>query len=108
MKKVLSLISITAYILFTACEKNIAVSLPAYSEKVSIQSMIEPDSVPVVYFNKTVPYFDKKITFQDLVIRNAQIRLQSSFGNDSLRLDSVFDRIYCEYDYFYKGRLPVQ
>lgn len=91
-----------------SCEKNIAVSLPAYSEKVSIQSMIEKDSMPTVYFNKTVPYFDKKVSFQDLVIRNAQIELQSTAGTDSLKLDSVFNRIYCEYDYYYKGSKPVQ
>lgn len=94
--------------LFISCEKNITITQPAYQDKVSIQSMIEKDSLPIVYFNKTVPYFDKKVTFGQLVIRNARITLQSESGTDSLRLDSAFDRLYCEYIYYYKGYFPVQ
>lgn len=99
---------IAIIILFNCCEKNISIPAPAYTGRVSIQSMIETDSVPIVYFNKTVPYFDRKVTFNDLVIRNAQVIIQSSSGADSLSLDSTYDRIYCEYNYFYKGTLPVQ
>lgn len=106
--KINILVIVSVSMIFFSCEKNISVSLPNYAEKVSIQSMIERDSMPIVYFNKTVPYFDKKVSFQDLVIRNAQVKLQSTAGTDSLRLDSVFDRIYCEYDYYYKGSVPVQ
>lgn len=108
MKTYLSLIILAVAMMFSSCEKNITIPQPAYNGKVSIQSMIETDSVPAVYFNRTVPYFDKKVTFNDLVIRNAQINIKSSAGADSLRLDSVYDRIYCEYDYYYKGTVPIQ
>jgi hypothetical protein len=70
--------------------------------------MLEADSLPKVYFNQTVPYFDKKVSFQDLVIRNAQIKIKSTAGTDSLHIDSSYDRLYCQYNYFYKGNVPVQ
>lgn len=108
MKTYISFVIVAIAIMLTSCEKNIAIPQPAYNGRVSIQSMIEKDSVPVVYFNRTVPYFDKKVTFNDLVIRNAQITIKSSVGTDSLRLDSVYDRIYCEYDYYYKGTVAIQ
>ncbi len=100
------LIAIT--ILYTACEKTITVTPPPYDGKVSIQSMLEPDSIPVVYFNKTVPYFDPKISFADLVIRNAEIKISDGTTVDLLKLDSVYNRIYCQYDYYYKGSIPIQ
>ena len=109
MKTVVLLNILTiAVLLLASCERNITIPQPAYNGRVSIQSMIEKDSLPIVYFNKTVPYFDKKVTFNDLVIRNAQITIKSSADTDSLKLDSVYDRIYCEYDYYYKGTIPIQ
>ncbi|MEJ7679838.1 MAG: hypothetical protein WKG06_18675 [Segetibacter sp.] len=108
MKTYISLVILGVAIILTSCEKNITIPQPAYKGRVSIQSMIEKDSVPIVYFNRTVPYFDKKVTFNDLVIRNALITIKSSLGTDSLRLDSVYDRIYCEYDYYYKGTALIQ
>lgn len=107
-----SIISISATFLILAlissCQKTITIKQPPYTSKVSIQSMLEPDSVPVVYFNRTVPYFDKSITFAQLVIRNATVHINDGTNTDILQLDSVFNKLYCEYDYFYKGSLPVQ
>jgi hypothetical protein len=97
-----------AVVFLCSCEKTISISPPSYTSKVSIQSMLEPDSVPVVYFNRTVPYFDKKVSFADLVIRNASVKISSGASTDVLLLDSVYDRIYCQYNYFYKGSIPVQ
>ncbi len=108
MKKYISPVIGVIAVMLASCEKNITIPQPAYNGRVSIQSMLEKDSVPVVYFNRTVPYFDKKVTFNDLVIRNAQVIIKSSVGIDSLRLDSTYDRIYCEYDYYYKGLVPIQ
>jgi hypothetical protein len=101
---VISLISV----IFISCEKVITLSPPPYTSKVSIQSMLEPDSVPIVYYNRTVPYFDKNVSFGDLIIRNAQVKIQSSTGTDNLKLDSAYDRLYCQYNYYYKGSIPVK
>jgi hypothetical protein len=93
---------------FAACTKVITVKPPNYFGKPSIQCMLEPDSVPKVYFNQTLPFFDQKVSFQDLIIRNAQIKILSSFGTDSLKIDSVYNGIYCQYDYFYKGSIIIK
>jgi hypothetical protein len=94
--------------LILSCEKVITITPPPYEGKVSIQSMLEPDSLPVVYFNKTVPYFDSNINFAQLVIRNAVVMISNGATTDVLQLDSVYDKIYCEYDYYYKGTKPIQ
>ncbi len=94
--------------IFSSCEKTITISPPAYKSRVSIQSMLEPDSLPIVYFSKTVPYFDNKISLADLFIRNASVKISDGVNIDVLAVDSVYDRLYCQYNYYYKGSLPAQ
>jgi hypothetical protein len=94
-------------LLLVSCQKNISVSPPPYANKVSIQCLIEADSVPILYLNKTVPYFDNAIKKNQLVIRNAQVSISSAAGNDPLTLDSLFDKIDCQYNYFYKGKNKI-
>lgn len=108
MKTIQNLLLVVISLLFYCCEKIITITPPAYLSRPSIQSMLEPDSLPVVYFNRTVPYFNKNLLFRDLYIRNAQIKIQSSAGTDSLKLDSVYDKSFCQYNYYYKGNIPVQ
>ena len=45
-------------------EKTITITPPSYLSRPSIQSMLEPDSLPVVYFNRTVPYFNENLLFR--------------------------------------------
>lgn len=106
MKYIRILLIITGT-LFYSCEKVVTINAPAYTSKVSIQSMLEPGSVPVVYFSKTVPYLDTATTFAELIIRNAAIKIQSSAGTDYLKLDSVFNPVFCQFNYYYKGNIPV-
>ena len=108
MKTIINLLLIVISIIFCSCEKTITITPPSYLSRPSVQSMLEPDSVPIVYFNRTVPYFNENLLFRDLVIRNAQIKIQSSTGTDSLKLDSVYDKSFCQYNYYYKGNTPVQ
>ncbi len=108
MRLYISSILFFASVFFSSCEKTITIAPPAYQSKLSIQSMLEPDSLPIVYFNRTVPYFDKKVSFADLVIRNATIKISNGTTMDILLLDSVYDRIYCQYNYYYKGYAPIE
>lgn len=108
MKRIFIFLSVISISLILSCEKNITVKMPAYSNKVIIQGFIEPDSVPIVYFNKTVPYFDKAVKKNQLIIRNALITIRSNISSDKLTLDSVFDKIDCQYDYYYKGHNKIQ
>lgn len=107
MKKIsipLLIISIT----FFSCEKVITIKPPTYLGKVSIQGMLEPDSLPIIYFNRTVPYFGKDVALGALAIRNAVVKITSSSGTNILQFDSVFSKTYCQYDYYYKGNIPIQ
>lgn len=108
MKTRIGLVAAALSFFLYSCEKIIIITPPSYIGKVSIQSMLEPDSLPLVYFNRTVPYFGKDLTLGALVIRNAVIKITSISGTDSLRLDSIFNRIYCQFDYYYKGNVPIQ
>ena len=108
MKIITGFILISIALIFFSCEKTIIITPPPYSDKPSIQSMLEVDSVPVVYFNRTVPYFSKDLTLRALVIRNAVIKITSNGITDSLHFDSAFSKTYCQYDYYYKGNIPVQ
>lgn len=108
MKKIFIFFAILSIGFILACQKTINVVPPAYQNKVSIQGFIEPDSVPIVYFNETVPYFGKAIKKNQLIVRNAQITIASNSSSDVLNLDSVFDKIDCQYNYFYKGHLRIK
>lgn len=110
MKKILSytILVSAATVLFLSCEKTITITPPPYAGKVSIQSMLEPDSIPIVYFNRTVPYFDKKVSFADLVVRNAIVKISDGAYTDLLKLDSTYDKLYCQYNYYFKGNTPAQ
>jgi hypothetical protein len=94
--------------LFSSCSKTITVSPPAYQGKLSIQSLLQPDSLPVVYLNRTVPYFDKAVRFSDLVVRNAVVRISPGASVDVLTLDSTYDLLSCQFSYYYKGHAPIQ
>jgi Domain of unknown function (DUF4249) len=108
MKATTNLLFIVTCIGFYSCEKTITITPPSYLSRPSIQCMLEPDSLPVVYFNRTVPYFNENLLFRDLIVRNAQIKIQSNTGIDSLKLDSVYDKSFCQYNYYYKGKIAVQ
>jgi Domain of unknown function (DUF4249) len=108
MKTYIGLVVIVFSFSVYSCEKVITIRPPSYIGKVSIQSMLEPDSLPVVYFNRTVPYFGNDVALGVLAIRNAIIKISSSGGTDILHFDSAFSRTYCQYDYYYKGNIPIQ
>ncbi|MBU1373369.1 MAG: DUF4249 domain-containing protein [Bacteroidetes bacterium] len=108
MKKAFIYLTIISLGFILACEKNITVKPPVYKNKVSIQGFIEPDSIPIIYFNHTVPYFDKAVKKNQLIVRNAQIAISSSNSTDFLKLDSIFDKIDCQYNFFYRGHNKIQ
>lgn len=93
---------------FASCQKTIKIPSPTYAESVSIQGIVEPDSMAEVFLFKTVPYFDKLARASELFIRNATVVITSIDGTDNLKVDSVFDYINCEYVPFYKGTILIK
>ena len=95
-------------VVFFCCQKEIFIPQPLYDGKVSIQGIVEPDSLPLVYFNRTVPYLTGSTNTTDLVIRHAVIKVSSPEATDILTLDSTYSKVDCRYNYFYKGSLPAK
>ena len=108
MRLYITAILFAASFFFLSCEKTITITPPDYTGRASIQSMLEPDSLPIVYYNRTVPFFDKKVSFADLVFRNADVKISNGSTTDILLLDSVYDKIYCEYNYYYSGKNKIE
>ena len=93
--------------LMVSCQKEINITQPDYQQKVSIQGIAEPDSLPIVFFNRTTPFLSATTTTGQLVIRNATVKISSEKAVDILKLDSLYDRIYCQFSYFYKGAKKI-
>jgi len=105
--RILRFICLSLLCSISACQKIVTVTPPPYTNKVSIQCFIEADSVPVLYLNRTVPYFSDAIKKNQLVVRNAQVSIKSVSSDDTLKLDSTFDKIDCQYIYFYRGSKKI-
>ena len=104
MKYIIYCLSIV-FVLQLACTKDITISQPDYVAKVSIQGIIEPDSFPIVFLNRTTPFLSPAISTANEVIRNATVKVIGNNQTDILTLDSLYDRIRCQYNYFYKGKI---
>lgn len=91
-----------------SCQNEIELPQLPYEDKAIIQGIVEPDSVPIVYFNRTVPFLSGTTDPAELVIRNASVIVSSVEDSDQLFLDSVYLPIDCKYSYFYKGTIKVK
>lgn len=96
-------------IIFTSCVKDISIPQPEYTPRATIQCGLEPGTVPVLYFYRTIPYFEKSgISLHDLFIKNAMVFISSQDTIDNLKIDSTYNFIKCEYEYFYKGAVVTR
>lgn len=94
-------------IIMSSCQKTITIPQPAYDGKISIQSLIEPDSLPSVYVYHTVPFFDSKIYNAQLVVREAFVTIKGGGKTDTLRLDSIYNKLICDYSFWFAGKIPI-
>lgn len=89
---------------FHGCVKDINIPQPDYSPRAVIQCSLESGTVPRLFFYKTIPYFDKTVTsLHDLFIKDAIVQISRQDTIDNLKIDSTYNYIKCEYEYFYKG-----
>ncbi|WP_158408821.1 DUF4249 family protein [Fibrella aestuarina] len=94
--------------LLVGCDRVITVAPVPYDGAVSIQSLITPGQVATAYIFRAVPYFDASISSNQLVARTAVVTLTNAENRETLRLDSTFNAVRCEYDYYFKGQRPVR
>lgn len=91
----------------TGCVKDISIPQPDYTSRATIQCSLEPGVVPILFLYKTVPYFDV-VNTRDIFIKDAVVKISTSDYTDNLIIDSTYNFIKCEYEYFFKGFVPVQ
>lgn len=94
--------------ILASCEKTVDVKPLPYDSKLSIQCMLLPGTAPVLYLNNSVPYFDKKISNRDLFVRGALVTIATGSSIDTLRPDSLLNKVFCQFEYFYKGKVITQ
>lgn len=108
MNKIIYVVYVLALVAFISCkETDIVVSQPLYTNRVSIQCALEVGELPQLFFYKTIPFFDVaslREVFQDSAI----VKISNSFETDSLYKDSTYNYLKCEYEYYYKGTMPVK
>ncbi|HKJ81342.1 MAG TPA: DUF4249 family protein, partial [Ignavibacteriaceae bacterium] len=86
-----------------SCEKTISIQQPAYTSRLSIECGLEAGKVPELYLYKTIQFFSTD-NVDGLFVKNAEVKISSTAGDDLLSLDSVYNYLKCRYDYLYKGK----
>lgn len=108
MKPIQLSLLLTCLALLVGCDRVITVAPVVYDGVVSIQSLITPGQIATAYVFRTVPYFDASVSSNQLVIRTATVILIDGENRETLRLDSTFNAVRCEYDYYFKGQRLVR
>jgi hypothetical protein len=91
----------------SSCQKEVMLNQLPYDSKVSIECLITPYQVPILYLNKTVPYLTGDAFNSTFFIRNAEVKIISSNGTINFVQDSVFSYLQCDYIYWYKGNSTI-
>ncbi len=90
------------------CQTEVDLAQLPYDSRVVIQGVVEPDSLPIVYLNRTVPYLSGTTDPAKLAIRNAIVTISAEGEIDHLKFDSMHLPLDCKYSYFYKGTISVR
>ncbi len=107
MKILFKIIMVFPFLIINGCEKNIVLPIHNYKSQLSVECILEPDKVPVLYLGKTVSYFDTLSTNQDLFVDNARVIISSIQSKDTLKVASKYNYYRCQQEYFYQGAVPV-
>ncbi len=107
MKTTVIILSAFILLLVNNCEKNIVLPVHDYKSQLSVECILEPNKVPVLYLGKTVSYFDTLNTNTDLFVDNALVIISTSNNHDTLQVTSKYNYYRCQQEYFYQGTIPV-
>jgi len=107
MKSILNFLIVFVLLIINGCEKNIVLPFHDYQSQLSVECILEPKKVPVLFLGKTVSYFDTLNTSLDLFVDNALVIISASYGRDTLQVASKFNYYRCQQEYFYQGVIPI-
>jgi len=95
-------------LLFQACQKNITVKPLPYDQKLSIECMLLPGTVPKLYLSHTVPYFNLDVTPSSSFVPNAVVNISGGGTTETLHADSTYNYFFCRWEPFYIGDTPTK
>ena len=99
---------ISTVLIVSACQKEIVIPQGNYQSKLSIQGFVEPDSFPKVYVHHTLPFLGTTVNNADIVVRDAVVKINKGNQSQILSLDSMFNPIKCDFEYFYTGNEVIE
>lgn len=91
-----------------ACENEVDILQKPYDSKLSIQCLITPGAFPKLYLNSTMPFLDPALTNRQMFVDNAEIEITSDQEVILMKPDSLFDKFYGKYTYFYIGDKEIE
>lgn len=107
MKNIIFTTAIIIIALATSCQKEVILKQLPYDSKLSIECLITPNKIPIVYLSRTVPYLTGAALNNTFFVRNATISVTSTSGTIAFAPDSVFNYFQCDYIYFWKGNAAI-
>ena len=107
MKILFKILIVFAFVTINGCEKNIVLPLHDYKSQLSVECILEPNKVPVLYLGKTVSYFDTLNTNTDLFVDNALVIISTSNSRDTLQVTAKYNYYRCQQEFFYQGAISV-
>jgi len=107
MKRIVINLALLMLLLLSSCEENIVIKLNDYEGQLSVECILEPDKVPILYLGKTVEFFDSLTSNQDLFVNDALVMISSEGIIDTLTIASKFNYYRCQEVFYYLGSIPV-
>ena len=95
-------------ILLSSCERTITLDPKPYDEIVSIVCLLTPNTTPQLNLYRTVSFFAPDQELPTLFARNANVEISSVEGIDYLQMDSLYNKYYCRWEYFYSGTVEIK
>ena len=95
-------------ILLSSCERTITLDPKPFDEIVSIVCLLTPNTTPQLNLYRTVSFFAPDQELPTLFARNANVEISSVEGIDYLQMDSLYNKYYCRWEYFYSGTVEIK
>jgi len=91
IKKINLLSVVFLVLIFSSCEKEITLNLPAVGKKIVIQGSIEQDQYPIVIISTNSPYFSTvdSIALVNMIVRDAVVYVSDGTDTDTLAMTII-------------------
>jgi hypothetical protein len=88
----------TESITCAACDTVLPV-YPAqnFESKVVIEGILYPGQASKIYVSRSLPFFDERVTLQQVFARGAIVTLSDDTGSEVLKADSSFEKFRCRW-----------